>query len=270
MSPPFAARADAEEDAECRAPPGVKQPPGNNDDAAAAAAEGVQMKHVKGLSAVFLAVVVLDWCTSVETTRATEASAALLLVAIPALALAEDRASLQDTASLLLVGACMSPVLGSLTRTYASDTVTLLTRLSLALYLLAGDSPVALNAGFTAMLLMASRLESSLLVFAFAVTCTLLLFVLPSTALISPRLLAAATTVVVSAQLGARAGVTFAASAWFMGSYCPALLDGEDVVHIRGKWDLLHVEEEEETGLITPGFPPASSPRQLRPAVQPM
>jgi len=159
----------------------------------------------------------------------------------------------------------LSPVLGSLTQMYSSDTVTILIRVALAIHLLAMDtrqdvpaawtSPISFNAGFAATLLMASRLRSTFLIFSFAVLCAALLVFLPAS-MKRKRLpsfaLAFITLLATLHQLGFRSFLVFATSAWFIGIHSPRVLqrDAAESVQIVGKWDLLHVEEEEETGLV--------------------
>jgi hypothetical protein len=173
--------------------------------------------------------------------------------------------SLVDVLSLLLVGSSLTPVLGTLTRTYATNTVTSLTRLCLVVHLLAMDSSskqkeeeeeiatVSFNAGFAATLLMASRLESPFVVFAFSLLCAAVLVLLPYNVSGEsvPRWLVGLTCVVSGIWLGARWVFGLLCVLWFVGVHSARVLerDAREAVPIVGKWDLLHVEEEQEVGI---------------------
>lgn len=95
-----------------------------------------------------------------------------------------------DALSLLLIGASLAPVFVTLTSSYSSDTVQVVAAGAYLVHLYSMDnrkeiaqawaSPVSLNAAFAALLLQASRLESSMLAFAFCLLCTSLLVFLPA------------------------------------------------------------------------------------------
>jgi hypothetical protein len=234
-----------------------------------AAAAPVAYAETNRLCTVLLSICALDFAQAAEA-RGEDASRTLLGLAGLLFACAapgKGRPSVADGLSLLLVGACLCPVLGSLTASYSTDTVTLLTRASLLLHLLSMDtredvpqswaSPVSFNAGFAATLLMASRLRSPFLVFSFVALCAALLVFLPASLKRSPTpstLLVVVTACAALAQLGPRTLGGFLCAVYFVGIHGPRMLqlEAQDPrsVRIVGKWDLLEVQEEEETGVV--------------------
>lgn len=186
-------------------------------------------------------------------------ASALAILCFSYLASPNPRPSLVDSLSLLVIGASVSPVLGTLTSSYASNTVSQIALLALAVHLLASDglhskqtSAVSFNAAFAGILLLSSRLESSALSFSATVFSTLLLVVLPKACgegnvrfvCMGLWLLAECA---VAVWFGRRLAVALLLVLLFVGHVAPRLIF--DKMHwdkLHGAWDLLRLEEVEE------------------------
>jgi len=173
-----------------------------------------------------------------------------------------------DAASLLLVSAVLAPVLGTLTAAYATNTVEALVAAAFAVHLCAMDlrheiAPVPMNAAFAAVLLLASRVRSSLDAFAFAVSCALVLLTAQTarpTSRATPAVLASAAALGCAATLGWRECAAFLAAVWVVSVPCCAALDrtARTRTPLVGPWDQLRVREEEEQGVQLVGARDAS------------
>ncbi|KAH9253936.1 hypothetical protein BASA81_008060 [Batrachochytrium salamandrivorans] len=189
-------------------------------------------------------------------------ASALAILCFSYLASPNPQPSLVDSLSLLMIGASVSPVLGTLTSSYASNTVSQIALFALLVHLFASDglhskttSPVSFNAAFAGILLLSSRLESSALSFSGTVFSTLLLVVLPKSCgennvwfvLIVLWLLAECG---VGMWFGQRFALVLFLVLAFVGHVAPRLMF--DKMHwdkLHGAWDLLrldHAASEDE------------------------
>jgi hypothetical protein len=166
--------------------------------------------------------------------------------------------SLVDALSLFLIGASLAPVFGTLTSSYAGNTVEIMTNFAYLVHLYSMDnrieiahawaSPVSLNAAFASTLLQASRLRSSALSFTFTILCTSLLVFVPAADL-PPQvdfILAALACLCSFIWFGLRRAILFIAIFVFAAILGPRMLNKITSVKMNGPWDLLHVPEEEE------------------------
>jgi Phosphatidylinositol N-acetylglucosaminyltransferase len=186
-------------------------------------------------------------------------SLAVLALAISASAQQNVGApSLVDAISLLLIGASLAPVFGTLTSSYATNTVEIMTNITYLIHLYSMDnrieiahawaSPVSLNAAFASALLQASRLRSSALSFTFTILCTALLVFVPAADLppMVDFLLAAAACTCSFIWFGIRRALLFIAVFVFVAVLGPRMLNKIRSVKMNGPWDLLHVPEDED------------------------
>ena len=196
-----------------------------------------------------------------------ESEAVYVLAALASLALIGSASvqqnvgapSLVDALSLFLIGASLAPVFGTLTSSYAENTVQVMTNFAYLVHLYSMDnrieiahawaSPVSLNAAFASTLLQASRLHSSVLAFMFSILCTALLVFVPAVDL-SPRadfILACLAGLCCFTWFGLRYAILFLAVFVFAAILGPRFLNSIVNVRMHGPWDLLHVPEEEDS-----------------------
>jgi hypothetical protein len=166
--------------------------------------------------------------------------------------------SLVDALSLLLVCASMAPVFGTLTLSYANNTVNIITNIAYLIHLYSMDnrkdiahawaSPVSLNAAFASTLLQASRLRSSALSFSFTLLATSLMVFVPA-APVTPELdffLAGLAFLSSFVCFGLRRALMFLCVFFFVAVVGPRVLNRISSVKMHGPWDVLEVPEEDE------------------------
>lgn len=166
--------------------------------------------------------------------------------------------SLVDALSLLLIGASMAPVFGTLTLSYANNTVNIMTNIAYLIHLYSMDnrkdiahawaSPVSLNAAFASTLLQASRLKSSALSFSFTLLSTSLMVFVPA-ASVTPELdffLAGLAFLSSLVCFGLRRALSFLCVFFFVAIVGPRVLNRISSVKMHGPWDVLEVPEEDE------------------------
>jgi hypothetical protein len=198
-----------------------------------------------------------------------------------------------DVGSLLLLGGALSPVLSTLTFSFASNTVNNLIALFFLLHLYSTDlrrsttssthvstttttttthptpptttssssssssylSPISANSAFAAIILMASRLESSLFAFIFGTLCAGLLVIgqTDDLSFIIVLGLIICSLFGVEILFGTTECLVLLTIYFFIGIIIPTLLD-YNLKYWRkplvGSWDILKVEEEEEKGVL--------------------
>jgi len=166
--------------------------------------------------------------------------------------------SLVDALSLLLIGASLAPVFGTLTSSYAENAVQVMTNMAYLVHLYSMDnrieiahawaSPVSLSAALASSLLQASRLKSSALSFTFVILCTALLVFLPGADL-PPQIdfvLASIASICCFLWFGLRRAILFIAIFVSVAILGPRLLNKIENERIKGPWDLLEIPEEED------------------------
>lgn len=179
--------------------------------------------------------------------------------------------SLVDSLSLLLIGASLSPVLGTLTSSYASNTVSQMTALAYLMHLIASDnrldydlfhtnhpawaSPISFNSAFAGILLQASRFQNSALSFAFTVFCTSVLVFLPrgcsheNVSGVFALLCCCAEYFTWMWLGGLRQALGLSCALTFVGYVAPHIMFARiKADKLQGPWDLLRLEEVQEGG----------------------
>lgn len=196
-----------------------------------------------------------------QTSEAVLVLCALAIVAIGASANAKQNVgapNFVDVMSLFLIGASLAPVFGTLTLSYADNTVTTMTYMAYLIHLYSMDnrsdvahawaSPVSLNAAFASTLLQASRLKSSSLSFTYTLLATVLLVFIPATSI---------STEMDFGLAGLAAGFTLVCFGWmrallFVIVFLTVAIAGPLALKriprekINGPWDVLQVPEEDE------------------------
>jgi hypothetical protein len=170
----------------------------------------------------------------------------------------EGAPSLVDALSMLLIGASMAPVFGTLTLSYANNTVNIMTNMAYLIHLYSMDnrkeiahawaSPVSLNAAFASTLLQASRLRSSALSFTFTVLSTSLMVFIPA-ASITPEVdffLAGLAFLSNLMCFGIRRAFIFVAVFFGVAIVGPRVLNRISSIKMSGPWDVLEVPEEDD------------------------
>lgn len=169
----------------------------------------------------------------------------------------DGEVSFTDTASLVLLGACLTPVLGALTASYADNAIEVMTNAAFVLHLFAmdaardGQSPVSMNAALASTLLRASRLGSPELSFAFSITSVLLMVCLPARAGSRRGWFAVVDWGIIPIAIAARwvwfgwtAAVGLSVLVFCTAVVAPWVLNRIPNTKLSGPWDLLHVSED--------------------------
>ena len=161
-----------------------------------------------------------------------------------------------DFFSLLLIGVCFTPVLVTLTSSYANNTVGRLNKLFWILhcYTMSNDESAkwyafSLNAGFSSIVLLASRLNHIFLSFAFSTLAITLLFINPDDSSNIGKAWQVFISMVACKMYYKNQGVViFSFFLFFIGVASPLIIDyiakQPRSVRIRGSWDLLRVVEK--------------------------
>lgn len=201
--------------------------------------------EIRSLGAILLLICSLIWF-------------AFCLLSAPSvfLSLKKKYPSFVDLFSLLLIGICFTPVLITLTSSYASNTVGRLNKLFWILhcYTMSNDESAkwyafSLNAAFSSIVLLASRLKHNFLSFSFSTLSITLLFINPD----DESVIGKAWQVLVAIVLchfcyGVAKAVLFSCFLFFIGIASPIIIDyvakQPRSVRIRGSWDLLRVVEK--------------------------
>ena len=222
------------------------------------------------VSGTVLCLVLFETHRGVDAAWRREAGAVALVLALAlavGVAVVETRHSrsrsrarlLSDAGSLLMVAALLSPVLGTLTSAYATNTVENLIAGAFALHLLATDlrvdaAPVSLNAAFAAVILLASRFQHSAVAFGFSVACAAVLSATQATAPSTRRTVVLGLAALASslALLPPLVPLCYVLAVLVLRVWAVRVLDSALArrTPLHGPWEELRVEEEEERGVV--------------------